>query len=92
MTKKIYSINDIKEILWPVFSMYDVKRVLLFGSYAKDKADSNSDIDLYVDDSMPCLEFCAMYEDVKESIEKKVGPFEIKNSNYYLFKIKYFSY
>ncbi len=45
---KIYIIDDIKQYLYPVFSKYNVKKAVLFGSYVKGNANKNSDIDLAV--------------------------------------------
>lgn len=89
--KKIYEINDISRILRPIFVSYNVNSVLLFGSYAKNKADENSDIDLYVDGTLTGLTFCAMCEDVKEIIGKDVDMFqsnEIKPNSEMLKNIK----
>ena len=44
----VYSIDQIKELLTPVARSYGVKRVMLFGSYARGEASENSDIDLHV--------------------------------------------
>ena len=35
ISEKIYSIDDIKTALSPVFNNYSVKKAILFGSYAK---------------------------------------------------------
>ena len=44
----VYSIEQIKERITPVARNYGVKRVMLFGSYARGKATEDSDIDLHV--------------------------------------------
>ncbi|MCL2096431.1 MAG: DUF86 domain-containing protein [Oscillospiraceae bacterium] len=46
---KIYTIDDIKKSLAPVFKENGVKSAVLFGSYAKGFADENSDVDILVD-------------------------------------------
>jgi len=38
MTDKIYSINEIIDIVSPVAKQYGVSRVFLFGSYARGEA------------------------------------------------------
>ena len=42
-------INEIKEAITKVAAEYFLKRVKLFGSYAEDRANENSDIDLLVE-------------------------------------------
>ena len=44
----VYSIEQIKECITPVAQNYGVKRVMLFGSYARGEATEDSDIDLHV--------------------------------------------
>lgn len=47
----IYNIEDIKKIVKPIFDEYEVNRVLLFGSYARNEASLISDIDLCIIES-----------------------------------------
>ena len=44
----VYSVDEIKESIMPVARNYGVKRVMLFGSYARGEATEDSDIDLHV--------------------------------------------
>ncbi|MDR1329091.1 MAG: nucleotidyltransferase domain-containing protein [Oscillospiraceae bacterium] len=44
----VYSIDQIRERIAPVAQSYGVKRVMLFGSYARGDATENSDVDLHV--------------------------------------------
>jgi predicted nucleotidyltransferase len=44
----VYSIDQIRERITPVAQNYGVKRVMLFGSYARGEATEASDIDLHV--------------------------------------------
>jgi predicted nucleotidyltransferase len=44
----VYTIDQIKERVAPVAKKYGVKRVMLFGSYARGDAAENSDIDLHI--------------------------------------------
>ncbi|MBQ7564934.1 MAG: nucleotidyltransferase domain-containing protein [Lachnospiraceae bacterium] len=43
------SINRIKEAVEPIAKEYGVKRVFLFGSYAKGTATESSDVDLLIE-------------------------------------------
>ena len=78
MNKSIYSLEDIKNKLSPVFLLYNVKSAVLFGSYAKGYANESSDIDLLVDSNLKGLKFFALLEDVKEALdEKEVDLFDV---------------
>lgn len=72
MEKKIYSISDIKYRLVPIFKKYNVKKAILFGSYAKGTAKINSDIDIMVESDLRGLAFYGLLEDVVNAIDKSV--------------------
>ena len=44
-----YSIDEIRQKVVPIAKKYGVKRLSLFGSYARGEADSNSDVDFLFD-------------------------------------------
>ena len=44
----IYSINDIKRIVSPIFERYNLEKVVLFGSYARNEPTLVSDLDLCI--------------------------------------------
>ena len=69
----ILSFMAIKKIITQVAQNYDVKRVYLFGSYAKGKATPISDVDLYIESSLYGLEFFGFVESLREKLKKKVG-------------------
>ncbi|HEM3613119.1 TPA: nucleotidyltransferase domain-containing protein [Streptococcus suis] len=45
----VYTIEEIKEKVQPIAEKYHLSKVYLFGSYARNEADENSDVDLAVD-------------------------------------------
>ena len=49
MTKKTFTIEEIKDLIQPVAQKYGVERVFLFGSYARGDAKPGSDIDIRID-------------------------------------------
>ena len=49
MVKNKLSIEDIQKAVTPVAEKYGVKRVFLFGSYARGDNSDDSDIDLRID-------------------------------------------
>lgn len=74
MIDKIYTINEIIEISKPIFVKYGIKEVSIFGSYAKEKADKNSDIDFLIipPDNFNLLDMFALENELKISLNKEV--------------------
>lgn len=77
MTKHIYTTQQIKNILQPVFMNYNIRKAVLFGSYAKGEAKESSDIDILVDSGLKGLEFFGLLEDVTVSLDKNVDLIDI---------------
>ena len=86
MSQKVYSIDEIKEILATLLENMPVYRVILFGSYAKNSANKNSDIDLIIDTKGTLMGFklYSLITKIEEAFKKNVDGFEkteiIKNS------------
>ena len=57
MLEKIYTIDDIKTALHPVFNSYSIDKAVLFGSYVKGMADEKSDVDLLLYSGLKGLRF-----------------------------------
>lgn len=71
MTSMILTQDQITESLRPVFRVYNVKKATLFGSYAKNTADSVSDVDLLVDSGLQGMRFVGLMESIKEALGGK---------------------
>ncbi|MDO4273713.1 MAG: nucleotidyltransferase domain-containing protein [Eubacteriales bacterium] len=72
MVKKIYTPEQIKDILYPVFRAHNVRKAVLFGSYVKGTAKEHSDVDILVDSGLRGLAFYGLLEDVVTSLNKEV--------------------
>lgn len=89
MSERIYTIEELRDILKDIFKNSAVKRAILFGSYAKNTPTSKSDIDLVIDSEGKLLNiyFYGLLEDLVEKLQKNVDLFEIseiqKNSKIY---------
>ncbi len=70
MSDAVYSISKIKSLLTPVFDAYNVKKAVLFGSYAKGNAVQNSDVDILVDSGMKGMAFFGLVEDIVTALDK----------------------
>lgn len=72
MSDAVYSISTIQSLLQPVFNAYQIKKAILFGSYAKGNAKKNSDVDILVDSGLKGLAFFGLLEDVVTALDKNV--------------------
>lgn len=71
-THGVLSVETIKKICAEVFANYAIEYCYLFGSYAKGKATTESDIDLLVDTETTGLAFYGLIEALREALGKKV--------------------
>ena len=80
MSNKIYTIEEIKNILNSLFKNYDVDKVILFGSYAKGNANINSDVDFVIDTDGRLMDFklFSLILKIEELLKKDVDAFEKK--------------
>jgi hypothetical protein len=79
MEQPIFSINEIKTILFSVFEPAPVYRAILFGSYAKGSPADKSDVDIVIDSKGELLnmDFYGVLEDITTRLGKRVDLFEI---------------
>ena len=68
----ILTLEEIREKCMAIFSRYPIEYCYLFGSYAKGKATSTSDVDLLVHTSLSGLKFYGLVEELREHLKKKV--------------------
>lgn len=87
-TKGILSFLSIKKIVSSIASKHHVKKVVLFGSYAKGLANPTSDLDLYMVSNLSGLPYFEFAEKLRHALKKKVDLFSQltleKNSPTYL--------
>lgn len=71
---KVYTIDEIKNIVAPIAKAYGVQRVFLSGSYARGEATSSSDLDFRVDKGSLRGLFAlgGLYSDLEESFGKEL--------------------
>lgn len=79
MSSEIYTIDQLKTMLVPVFRLHGVRRAVLFGSYGKGQANKESDIDLLVDSSLKGLRFVGLMEDVRSAVDKDIDMLDISH-------------
>ena len=74
-----YSVDQIREKLIPVFRKNNVRRATLFGSYVKNLATAQSDVDLLVDSGLRGLQFFGLLEDVCSSLDCRVDLIDVED-------------
>lgn len=77
MTNQVYSVSEIRSILLPIFTKYEINRAILFGSYSKATATETSDVDLLVDSGLRGLKFIGLSEDVRKALDKDADIFDV---------------
>lgn len=79
MSEKVYTIEEIKMAIQEILKKADVKKAILFGSYAKNTPTPKSDIDLVVDSDGKLLNifFYGLLEELVQKLQKNVDLFEI---------------
>ena len=67
-------ISTIKKVIIPIAKDYGVKRIYLFGSYAKGTANEKSDVDLLVEKGKPMslLKLSGMRQSVQDALQLSV--------------------
>ena len=69
---EVYTIEQLKTVLTPVFRKNNVRKATLFGSYSKGSATEHSDVDLLVDSGLRGLQFFGLLDDVCEALPCRV--------------------
>ncbi len=79
----IYTIDDIRTIIKPIAAKYNVNSIYLFGSYARNEATADSDLDFLVfgGDNFKLTNIFALAEDLRIAFKKNIDVFEINEIN-----------
>lgn len=72
MTALWYNVDmneqEIITVLKPIFRIYNVRKAVLFGSFAKGTADASSDVDIFVDSGLKGMKFVGFVEDLRRAL------------------------
>ena len=68
----------VKKYVEVILAHYEVKTIILFGSYAKNTADKHSNIDLIIDTKQVLMGFklYSLITKIEETFQKQVDAFE----------------
>ena len=78
MSEKIYSIEEIRQVLQELLKNMPVYSVTLFGSYANNTATKKSDLDFVIDTKETLMGFklYSLITAIEEAFNKQVDAFE----------------
>lgn len=79
MLEEVYTVDQLRKLLVPVFRNHDIRKAVLFGSYGKGKADGQSDVDLLVESDLKGLKFVGLIEDVRTAVDKEVDILDVSH-------------
>jgi predicted nucleotidyltransferase len=83
MSGNVFTIEEIRNIVRDIAQRYGVKRVTLFGSYARGEANPNSDIDLRIDKGQlkGLFQLAGFYIDLEEKFNIHVDVITTESLN-----------
>jgi predicted nucleotidyltransferase len=68
--ERVYTAEEIREKLLPIFDIIPVEKAILFGSYAKGNPTQLSDVDILIDSKgkIRGIDFFGVLEDITETL------------------------
>lgn len=83
MTGHVFTIEEIRDVVRDIAQRYGVKRVALFGSYARGEANPYSDIDLRIDKGQlkGLFQLAGFYLDLEEKFNIHVDVITTESLN-----------
>lgn len=74
LEKSVLSIEDIKMLLMPVIKKYRIESLSIFGSYARNEARPDSDVDIMIDGGNyhGLFEYMTMIDEIKAALGRDV--------------------
>ena len=74
MSEKVYSIKEIKELIYDILKKYGVEKAYIFGSYARGEADKKSDIDIMIKKGKlkTLLQLSALAYEIEQALKKQI--------------------
>ena len=74
MSEKVYTIEEIKEMIYDIFKKYGIEKAYIFGSYARGEADKKSDVDIMIKKGnlKTLLQLSALAYEIEQILKKQV--------------------
>ena len=83
MSEHVYSQAEIISAVLPLLKKYRAEKAILFGSYARQDADPNSDVDLVIigGKNFDLTDVLCIAEELHRSLGKNVDVYELREIN-----------
>lgn len=83
MKNNVFTISDIKSLIKPIAEKYNIHEIYLFGSFARNEADQNSDLDFLVFGGLnfKLTMIFSLAEELRTILKKDVDVYEINEIN-----------
>lgn len=83
MSDRVYTRKELQDMIWPLVKKYNATDALLFGSYARNEATPESDIDVIIigGSNFILTDVLAIAEELYEASGKNVDVYEMQELN-----------
>ncbi len=74
MSEKVYTIEEIKAMIYDILKKYGVEKAYIFGSYARGEADKKSDVDIMIKKGnlKTLLQLSALANEIEQILKKQI--------------------
>ncbi len=75
MSEKVYTIQEIKEMIYGILKKYGIEKAYIFGSYARGEANKKSDIDIMIKKGKlkTLLQLSALAYEIEQILKKQIN-------------------
>lgn len=82
ISKSVFTIKELKEIIKPILKKHGIYKIFLFGSYSRGEANKNSDVDIYCEKGNihTLIDVSKLEEELKRKLRKNVDVIFIGSS------------
>ncbi len=74
MSEKVYTIQEIKEMIYDILKKYEIEKAYIFGSYARGEANQQSDVDIMIKKGnlKTLLQLSALAYEIEQTLKKQI--------------------
>lgn len=74
MSEKVYTIEEIKEMICDILKKYGIEKAYIFGSYARGEANKQSDVDIMIKKGnlKTLLQLSALAYEIEQILKKQI--------------------
>ncbi len=74
LSEKVYTIEEIKEMIYDILKKYGIEKAYIFGSYARGEANKQSDIDIIIKKGKlkTLLQLSALAYEIEQTLKKQI--------------------